>query len=583
MRYGLPAASEPALLAYRAWAEHGQDIALYLDGEWSLLQWDAANRQLTVSMSWASRDSIYYALDDRRVAIAPAQAQLARLPWVDARFDTRGLCLHFARADLRSALSSETPLVGIKRVPPGGTEIFGSRRASLLCGNPPLPQLWTGSFDEAIEQFEALLQQNMRRRMDGHRQVALTLSGGLDSSTLALYAQLVTPPGATVTCYTSVAPANSDMKDESLYAKMVSDALGLRLVDVAPAKDASVYIPSERTFDHYELPVASPRHYLYDAFYDHAVSDGADLLLDGAYGEGSITYWPRHKHKVPRTRQFARLLFQPFRRRRNEVWHGLADHFHPRLATSALAALERTSILEPRRNGIGDQAAMGLAGEQFGFLASMRKNAMTPTSSPAPSLRHIYPFRDRSLIRLMASMPTAYVLQGEGDRVIARRLISGRLPDQIVNRKKSGMFSPDFTTRLSEQSGQALDHISGWKRSAASDWLDLAWLEAQLHELRAGSSMDLFNFTESRQRPSQPHISTGSSESLPRKRNSARAVDPYGFAVGPAIRVYCGFIYGEHQRFRLDPRLEPVQLGTFFFRRSAHLSPLKIFSFRTAA
>ena len=489
-RYGLAADTPPAILAHRAWQEHGADLALHLDGEWSLLQWDADARELTVSISWASRDAIHYAESGNDVAVAPAIALLARLPWVDASYDLRGMCLHFAQAGLRSAMSNETPLVGVKRVPPGGTEIFGTRRSSLTCDDPALPPRWTGSFEEAIEAFDALLDRNLRRQLAGRKQIALTLSGGLDSSTLAMFAQRALPRGASLVCYTSVAPSRSGLDDEAAYARLVSDALDLPLVDVVPDPDASAYIPSRRTFDHNEIPIASPRHYLYDAFYDHAERDGADLLLDGAYGEGTITYWPPRTPSAPAWRQLAKRLLRPRRRQHSEVWDTFADHFHARLAPDVLAAFERSQG-GPIRSRPGKADLIAAAGEQFGYLLAMRKNAMTPTTSPLPSLRHVYPFRERNLIRLMASMPTSFVERFGGDRVIARRLIAGRLPDAIVRRKKSGMFSPDFSRRLQCQTGQVLDLLPSWRRGDANGWLDLDWLELQLKELRAGGKTNL--------------------------------------------------------------------------------------------
>lgn len=490
-RLGLPAQSEPAELAYRAWCQHGPDLALHLDGEWSLLQWDPSNRELIVSMSWASRDPIHFAETDRQVALAPGMAQLLRLPWVSTAFDLRGMCLHFAQAGLRADLSQETPLEAIRRVPPGGTEIFGARRASLVCGDPLLPPIWEGSFDEALAAFDALLLQNLRRGMKGHRQVGIMLSGGLDSSTLALYAHRATPPDSTLTCYTSAAPRGSGLDDEAAYARMVTDALGLQLVPVVPPPEASVYIPTDSTFDHNEIPVASPRHYLYEAFYSRALGDGAKLLLDGSYGEGTVTYWPHRPRKVPLWRKVAKSVLQPFRARPGEAWVPFADQFHPRLAAPLLEELERSALLGPVRSRPGKGSQLQPMGEQFGYLPAMRKNAMTPTASPAPGLRHIYPFRERSLVRLMASMPTRLIDQFGGDRLIARRLIAGHLPDAIVNRRKSGEFSPDFFHRFSTGSERVLDLLPHWRRSAGGDWLDLSWLERQLIRLRTGERLDL--------------------------------------------------------------------------------------------
>jgi asparagine synthase (glutamine-hydrolysing) len=486
--YCLPPASPPALIADHVWRRHGAEIALHLVGEWTLLRWCPAERLMTVTVSDAYRDSIYYACDGRTAAVAPSVMQLARLPWVGGGIDERGFPLHLATAPLRRYLIDESSVAGVRRIPPGGTETFGSIRRSTSCGAPELPERWRGRFEDALEAFDGLLDAILAGQLEDHRSIAVMVSGGLDSSIVAWYAHRARKAEQPLAFYASVAPPASGLADQWAYGKLVAERLNVPLVPVCPPASASAYIPSRRTFAHSELPIASPRHYLYDAFYDRVASDGADLLLDGAYGEYTITYPIALHDPVPTMRQLVRRL-------RLRVWHwrnrplGVADLFHARLSR---AALER--LPGEWRNLAGaayPHAEVRSRGQQWGFMAAMSKNRMTPTSTPVPTLRHCYPLRDRRLVRLMAAMPAGFIEQGGLNRSIARHLLLRRLPDEIALRRTGGAFSPDFEVRLLGQADHALDALPAWRASEAADWLDLGWLERQCLKIRQGGSPGL--------------------------------------------------------------------------------------------
>ena len=88
---GMDPASSPAELALAALERFGADAPRRMLGEWSLLRWHGLARELTLLMSQACRDPLYFAIDHGRVAVSAEMRRLARLDWVGKALDPNGL------------------------------------------------------------------------------------------------------------------------------------------------------------------------------------------------------------------------------------------------------------------------------------------------------------------------------------------------------------------------------------------------------------------------------------------------------------------------------------------------------------
>ncbi|MEP7007675.1 MAG: asparagine synthase-related protein [Sphingomonas bacterium] len=478
---GMDVASPPAELALAALERFGADAPQRMLGEWSLLRWRGQARELTLLMSQACRDPLYFAIDRGRVAVSAEMRRLARLDWVGKALDPNGLFLMWGKARLRRYLTEETPYRRVHRVMPGTRETFdlAGRRTTRLA--PPAAfEPWRGSFDEAMEAIEAVLRRIVSQHLARHGSAVSLLSGGLDSSIIAWLAAQERHEGQALSFLTSVAPGGSSLPDEREESRMVADHLGLPIRFLSPDVGANPYLPAARMFAHSELPVASPRHYLYAALYDAAHEAGANILLDGAYGELTITN-PVLLAGAPTSLRRYKRLYRDWQRARRERRSWPSGLFHARLTRAALAALPST--VEHDWGAPFESFPNVKPEEMWGVRAGASKNAMTPTSSPDGHFRHVMPFRDRRLLNLVATMPAAYMEQGGLTRAPARLLLKDRLPDQIRLRRDGKPFSPDFMDRIRAHALPTIEHIESFRAAGAGDWIDLEWLENRLKSI----------------------------------------------------------------------------------------------------
>jgi asparagine synthase (glutamine-hydrolysing) len=478
----MPRGTVFAELAGAAIGRFGADAPVRMIGEWTLLDWHGPSRTLTLLMSEASRDPLYFAVEGDRVAASAELNRLTRLPWVGREFDPGGLLFHWSTARLRRHMTDETVFRNIRRLVPGSREVFrvGGRRTIRLPA--PVPgEPWRGSVGEANDAVEAVMRRIVGQHLSRHDRVGSLLSGGLDSSLIAWLVSAERRPHQPVSFLTSVAPEGSGIPDERPDSQAVADHLGFPIRFITPGPDASLYIPEARIFAHSELPVASPRHYLYNALYQAAFDDGADVLFDGAYGELTIT------NPVPLVRPF----WSP--RRYVRAWRDAKAArkarrdlpplpFHVQLAphvAEAVPDLVKHDWVEPYN------PVQRLWGHQlWGLRIAATKNAMTPTTSPEARLRHVIPFRDRRLLNLVATMPASFMEQEGVNRALGRVMLrGGRLPESVRLRVWGKPFSPDFLVRAERQALATIARIEGFRAAGAGEWIDLDWLERELKAL----------------------------------------------------------------------------------------------------
>jgi len=132
---------------------------------------------------------------------------------------TRGLWLVREGPNAGSLSSDYRLLSGGTLLPPG--TVYGKGGARKVKGGRGEPRGAAPSFEEAAETLASLVDESVGRRVLGQRRVAVSFSGGLDSSLLAM----VAAKHAEVVLCSAYAPGSKDEKQTARAA----DLLGLRL------------------------------------------------------------------------------------------------------------------------------------------------------------------------------------------------------------------------------------------------------------------------------------------------------------------------------------------------------------------
>ena len=181
--------TEVALAAYEEW---GTGCFERLEGMWSIVIVDLERRKLVLSRDRFGIKPLYWAIDGKRLLIASEAKQIIAAQG-SARVNP--LLLGMFLRGVRQPTLEETFFAGIRALPPatwseiaidGDTiEAPSPRRYwdldafSADAGSPP-------PYEEAVERFETLLREAVASHRIADVKVGTLLSGGLDSSTLAV-------------------------------------------------------------------------------------------------------------------------------------------------------------------------------------------------------------------------------------------------------------------------------------------------------------------------------------------------------------------------------------------------------------
>ena len=489
-RLGLPRGTPPLTLACAAFDRFGEECATTLLGLWTLARWHAPSRTMSLVTTSPVRDRCYVATNGRRLAIAPELLRLARLDWVDDTLDPRGVLLTLGRAPLRRALGRTTIVAAIKTAAPGARLIVrGGEVRSVVARRPSPPAPIEEPFDAWMERIEAQLRLILRQWSRRHGRMALMLSGGLDSSLLAMIAALECGPDA-ILALTSAAPPGSGLPDEAGRANETAAYLGIAIERIMPPPTSSVYRPSERILRDIERPAFSPRHSLDEAFVEATEMHGLGVLLNGGGGEYGVSSHGRTLDRTSpgaRLRNLARAARDRLRPATVESWPEAG--FHPRLSRAAIdglpadfEALSQQGALVPHRLRPKDP---------LGFDPGIGKVAAAPTSTVSPTVRSLTPLMDRRFSALMAAMPAGFAIRDGMTRAPARALMRDRLPVAVARRTKGMPFSPSYDGMMSSQAGGALDRLALHRAAGADEWIDLDWMETTLRHRARESTSDV--------------------------------------------------------------------------------------------
>ena len=185
---GCPPGSCDAEIIAAAYGRWGEDCPARLEGDFAFIVHDRRRDLLFCARDHLGVRPFYYHLDDRLFAAATAPSMLTAIPAISDDPDEAGIASLMAGgyADRVTTIHR-----GIKRLPPGHA-LRVTRTASHVTGFWSPADVPPRKLTDAPEAFRSLFHDAVRRRLD-KGSTGVMLSGGLDSSSVALEAASICP------------------------------------------------------------------------------------------------------------------------------------------------------------------------------------------------------------------------------------------------------------------------------------------------------------------------------------------------------------------------------------------------------
>lgn len=231
-----PSTAQQVLAAYAKW---GVDCPVHLLGDYAFVLWDAGRRRLLCARDPAQSKSVFYVFNGTSFRWCRDLPPLLQEPDVSRAYDEIYLTTYMVMSSLNW---ERTPYKAIQQL--SGGHLLVVEKGELRTRQwwqPPAPgSLRFKSDAECREQLRALLHDAVRVRLRSQSPVAITLSRGADSASLAASAAFLMREGKapcpSIQCVTFAAPHHPEA-DESDGAAAIARHLGTNHHIVAPSED----------------------------------------------------------------------------------------------------------------------------------------------------------------------------------------------------------------------------------------------------------------------------------------------------------------------------------------------------------
>lgn len=270
--------------------EWGEAALPKLNGMWAFAFWQPSSRRLMLARDRFGVKPLYYRNGSGGLAFASEPKALLSL-FPEHRVVNEPVLLEFLSNNLLYA-RNESFYQGIYLLPPAHYAIYApdtGRWQSQAYWHYPADEDDGLSLEEAVEQFEALLNDAVRLRMRSDVPVGLALSGGLDSTgVLAAAGRHSTAP---LTCFTSI---YSDAEVGELpWAELAAKSAHAPLIAV-PAPPEDWLTTLHKVAWHMDAPGYSPAVYPLWKLMQRARAERVPVLLEGQGADEALAGYPQY-------------------------------------------------------------------------------------------------------------------------------------------------------------------------------------------------------------------------------------------------------------------------------------------------
>lgn len=504
------------LACYERW---GEACAEHLLGDFAFAIWDARKNILYCARDHFGVRPFVYCHTDRMIAISSEIGGVLALRDVPRRIDEVHLTAYLVSyyEDVAATFYRD-----IRRLPPAHCMVVKDGRLTLrrywqLEASDP------GFHCDAdyADAFHHHFQTAMRCRMRAAVPIGSALSGGLNSSAVALSARAVLVERGDAPLQTfSVVFDDVPLSDERRFQQAA-----LALGDMVPhALRGDVIGPlheHEQVIDDVGGPFLGPNLFLHREMYRAARDAGMGIFLDGIDGDTTVSHGLARLTELARTGRWPTLtrevrgLSQGMERSTGSILCDLAlatfvpaslrgipsrlkgiDHTRSPTALALNAGfMERTGAM-PRLRELRALEILPARDERTAHLKSLRRGLLsrvlelTDRASSAFSLEARYPFFDRRLIEFCVGLPADQKLRDGWSRSIMRRGLDV-LPPEIRWRRDKSDLGHNLVHTLHSIDGVRLTNIIRGESDRLSEFLDIPALHRRLNRfMEAGSPFD---------------------------------------------------------------------------------------------
>ena len=529
-RIGLPnvetAAWPDSQILLSAWEKLGDAVWPILRGPFAVAIWDAHRRALILARDHLGLNVVMWHRNARFFAFATMPNGLFALGAVPRQLSEEKFADFLV---LNHADHATTIYKDIFRVPPAHimrVEAGGATTQRRYWSPDDVKAVRLASDQDYADGLRECLDVAVRRQMRSLHPIGCLLSGGLDSSSVAVLAaralarkdqRLAAFTGVPRLGYDAALPAGH-YADETPYVEAIARMAGNIDVTYVHNGTGDDLADLDRFFIALDGPVRNPTNLGWVlAILRLARNQGRRVLLGGLQGNSTISWngwsqtadhflrgrwltalrqWQLYYRRTPHSRRAAarNLFIEPMvplwlgdwleRRRHPDgatAWQAHSPIRADFAAATGVAARARRDRHDFRYRARRDERVRGLT--QVDYIGDWHaaEKALTGVEVRDPTA-------DLDVIGFCFGVPPEQFLAEDTDRSLIRRAMWGLLPEAILTNPLSGLQAADWHEHLEKRRGEIAREVSALSRSPlARRAIDLGRLERAVQNWPAGS------------------------------------------------------------------------------------------------
>ncbi|MFN9112192.1 MAG: asparagine synthase (glutamine-hydrolyzing), partial [Bacteroidota bacterium] len=292
--YSFKTSSDTEVLAaaYDCWKS---ECLQKLDGMFTFAIWDEVNQELFLARDRFGEKPLYYSFKDG-IFLFASECKALWAAGVPRSWNHLMLLGYLANGHTQNALdASITFYKNIEQIPPAHYGVFKLKEQHFSVNMYwDLDKQMTVKMkeEEATEQFLHLFKQSITRRLRSDVAVGTSLSGGLDSSSIAaMIHEVVKDHSLSFSKHSFTAIFPGYEKNEKSFAEGVSTQFGLHQHTVEPTMEGLLNDWDKLCY-HQEQPFGSASVYAQFKVMELAAKEGVTVLIDGQGADETLAESP---------------------------------------------------------------------------------------------------------------------------------------------------------------------------------------------------------------------------------------------------------------------------------------------------
>lgn len=510
--------SELMLRAYDKW---GEACSAHMYGDWAFAAWHPLERRIILSRDHHGNTPLYYYIDHNVFAFATSRQILLNFNLIPIELNELYLAQYLV--SWPEYHGEHTLHKHIQRLPPAHsiTITKSTHNTNRYWFLENTPEIRLSRREDYADAFRPIFDEAVRCRLRSSGLVGSTLSGGLDSSSVAVTAaKLLKENGQRLEAFTSVpyfencSQQQNRFEDEYSYALASATYSGninlhsLNSITISPITAIRRVLQLNCDPCH----GAANLFWLAD-MYQTARKLGCDVLLTGQGGNGGIS-WTGDFFSQPWKTIVSHMAWSKFKlalkkRCKEKIKSLLPFELHATIRQSRINKNDwlretaihpdfarRIQLLEYRLQKSADQRTNSPRDTQYRIImpGQYAGGAYDAELGAAHGLEIRDPTIDARVLAFACSVPDHIFIDPKTglDRWLIRETMKGRLPDEVRLNRKRGRQAADLVPRLRECASEIEGALDELRHGPAAYYIDVDHMLRVWHIIKTKDTHESF-------------------------------------------------------------------------------------------